>query len=44
MLKTKSETREEKSRKKKIKEKKGGTLSAQVLRTQTNKQYAKEKK
>jgi len=44
MSNTKSEKRDEKLRKRKIKEKRGGTLSSQVLKTQVNKHYAKEKK
>ncbi len=38
-LKTKQEKREELARKKKIKQKKGGTLSAQVLRTRVANRY-----
>ncbi|MFH1610649.1 MAG: hypothetical protein ABIA91_02050 [Patescibacteria group bacterium] len=39
-MKTKQEKREELLRKKKIKEKKGGTLAGQILRTKTSNKYA----
>ena len=39
IIKTKQEKREELSRKKKIKAKKGGTLAAQVERTRIAKKY-----
>jgi hypothetical protein len=42
--KTKSEKREELSRKKKIKANKGATLSGQILRTQVAKKYSSRKK
>ena len=42
--KTKSEKREKLSQKKKIKEKKGGTLAGQFLKTKTSQNYLKEKK
>lgn len=38
--KIKTEKREEISRKKKIKQKKGGTLAGQILRAQTAKKYS----
>jgi len=43
-MKTKSEKREELTRKKKIKQKKGGTLAGQISRTRTSKNYLHEKK
>ncbi|MFH1456585.1 MAG: hypothetical protein ABIF17_00545 [Patescibacteria group bacterium] len=41
---TKQEKREELLRKKKIKQKKGGTLAGQILRTQVSKNYECRKK
>ena len=42
--KTKSEKREELSRKKKIKASKGGTLAGQILKTKTSGNYLKKTK
>jgi len=42
--KTKQEKREEIARKIKLKKKKGGTLSGQILRTRTSKNYEGRKK
>lgn len=44
MKKTKAEKREELSRKKEAKIKKGGTFSGQILRSKVNKNYAGKKK